>query len=114
LPSPFAAAASFGGTLDVGEFVASPNWRAIAPFDPDDATEIRTRSAKPFLAAIRTPLLLVAGSKETWLVPSITELQRKPLQTRKELLTAIVPGDHFSAVKEAIARSIAFFSRVAP
>lgn len=114
LPSPFAAAASFGGTMDAGKFVASPQWRAIAPFDPDDATEISMRSAKPLFSTIKTPLLLVAGSKESWLVPSLKELQRTPPQTQKEFSTAIVPGDHFSAVKEAIARSIAFFNKVAP
>lgn len=114
LPSPFAAAASFGGTMDAGKFVASPQWRAIAPFDPDDATEIRMRSAKPLFGAIQTPLLLAAGAKESWLVPSLHDLERNPPQTKKQLSTAIVPGDHFSAVNEEIARSIAFFKRVAP
>jgi dipeptidyl aminopeptidase/acylaminoacyl peptidase len=114
LPSPFAAAASFGGHLEIKDFLADPSFRAITPFDPDDAGEVRMRSAQSFLPAIRTPLLVVAGSQEGWLVPSLRALERRPPQTQKELLTAVVPGDHFSAVKEAIARSIAFFNKVAP
>lgn len=113
LPSPFVAAASFGGTMDAEEFLASPDWRSIAPFNPNDRTEVRLRSSKPFLIEIRCPLLLVSGSEEDYLAPRIRSLQDQKLKTENELSVAIVPGDHFSAVDESIRRSIAFFKRVA-
>lgn len=114
LPSPFVAAAAFGGNLDVGKFLADPEWRAIAPFDPSNANEIRFRSSKPALAAIRCPLFLACGSQEAYFLPEMRALQSQPPKTRKEFMTAIVPGDHFSSVKEGINRSIAFFAKVAP
>jgi dipeptidyl aminopeptidase/acylaminoacyl peptidase len=111
LPSPFTAAAAYGAPCDMETFLArGSQFRGVAPFDSDDATERRLRSVTAFIKTLRCPLYLFAGSTDDFARHSMFNLDTLATNAGKTCQTFVIPGDHFSSVDESIARTIELFN----
>lgn len=114
MPSPFAAAAGFGATTDMEDFVAPRSeFRFMAPFDPTDATEVRLRSVVPFIRNLQCPLFLYAGSHDGYARRSMQNLDTLTSESANKCETAVVDGDHFTSVAASIEQTLSKFNGLA-
>jgi dipeptidyl aminopeptidase/acylaminoacyl peptidase len=125
----YVAGHSVGGTLAMLAGQASPRYRAVAsfsgspdqvawtdkfwsrtvPFDARDPAEFEVRSPLSYAASFKAPARLFYGTQETFF-RSYTRLTATLARAAGKDVEAVeVPGDHFTAVPEAISRTIAFF-----
>lgn len=101
------AAAAFSGSPDQATFI--PAYAQIAPFDIEDAAELRMRSPDRFVSSFRAPTRAYFGSREPFFAPATRAMAERARAAGRDVEAVEVPGDHFSAVPEAMRRSIAFF-----
>ncbi|MDB5297937.1 MAG: hypothetical protein JWO31_3920 [Phycisphaerales bacterium] len=109
--SPFAAATSIGGYVDMANVTAYEPVARIAPFDVADPDEMRLRSAKHFAGTLRCPLYLMCGTEDEPALAGAAEFAAAARAAGRtcELLT--LPGDHHSSKTAAIRKSIELFAR---
>jgi dipeptidyl aminopeptidase/acylaminoacyl peptidase len=102
----FRASASFSGSPD--QITFCEEWSSIVPFDPRDPTEFEMRSPLSYAASFKAPARLYYAAREvygpdTQLTASIARAAGHDVEAEE------VRGDHFTAVPEAMRRSIEFF-----
>jgi dienelactone hydrolase len=102
----FRASASFSGSPDQITFCEA--WSDIVPFDGKIAAEFEMRSPLSYAASFKAPARLFYATNEIYgpdmeLTASIARAAGRDVQAQE------VRGDHFTAVPEAMRRSIEFF-----
>jgi dipeptidyl aminopeptidase/acylaminoacyl peptidase len=110
LPSPFAAAASFGGSPDQESFFQA--WDNIVPFNRSDPRETRLRSPSEFAGSFRCPLYLFVGAEDSGYLGQTRKLASDAKRTGKPCEAHVVPGDHFQSLEPSIQRSINEFAKI--
>lgn len=105
----FRAIASFSGSPDQISFTSGEPWSRIVPFDQRNPAEFEIRSPLAYAASLKSPTRLFWGSKEAFFRASTRTLVEIARSKGLDVEGIEIPGDHFSAVPEAMTRSIAFF-----
>lgn len=124
----YVAGHSAGGTLAMLAALASPHYRAVAPFSgsPDQLilakglpkivpfdkkvkAEYEIRSPLCYATSFKTPTRLFLGRQEEFYRASTNLLATLARNAGKDVAAVEVPGDHFKAVPEEINQAIAFF-----
>jgi dienelactone hydrolase len=123
----FVAGHSVGGTLSLLAAQTSPIFRASAafsgspdqvlfceqfgdmtPFDRSIPAEYEVRSPLSYAASFKAPARLYYATREVY--GSDTEwIARIAREAGKDVVAEEIRGDHFTAVPEAMGKSIAFF-----
>ncbi len=105
LPSPYKAAASLDGHVDMDSWAAgSPD--AFIPYDRNVREEVRVRNPMAFIASLRCPLKLYAGDNGREVnAPLAASAQR----LNKDCELVVVPGDHLAMVRPAVQQALAWF-----
>jgi len=106
----FRGATSFSGGSDAWRFFA--HFPEMICFDTTNQHEFEMRSAVSFAGSFKCPVRLFHGSKETRLVPTTQLTVQRARNAGLDVETAVIEGDHFSALREESERSLAFFSRL--
>jgi dienelactone hydrolase len=104
----FRASASFSGSPD--QIMFCEEYFQIVPFDTTNPAEYEMRSPLSYAASFKAPARLYFARREvfgpdTLLTAEIARGAGHDVQAEE------VRGDHFTAVPEAMARSIAFFNQ---
>ncbi|MES1203687.1 MAG: alpha/beta fold hydrolase [Pseudomonadota bacterium] len=102
----FRASASFSGSPDQITFCEA--WADIVPFDMRDSVELEMRSPLAYAASFKAPARLFYATREVY-GPDMELTASIARAAGKDVVAQTVRGDHFTAVPEAMARSIAFF-----
>jgi acetyl esterase/lipase len=105
----FRAAASFSGSPDHVAFVRFQE--EIVPFDQNDPREFQMRSPLAFPQSLKCPTRLYFGNQEILLRGSNEETARQAKSFGLDVEAVSVPGDHMTAVPEAIRQCIGFFNQ---
>jgi dipeptidyl aminopeptidase/acylaminoacyl peptidase len=124
----YVAGHSAGGTLTMLAALASPHYRAVAPFSgsPDQLllakglprivpfdrkipAEYEIRSPLCYATSFKTPARLLMGRQEEFYRTSTRLLATLARNAGKDVAAVEVAGDHFNAVPEEISQAIAFF-----
>jgi dipeptidyl aminopeptidase/acylaminoacyl peptidase len=108
MPSPFKAAASLDGTVEMSLWAASGTPEEL-PFNARNAREVELRNPSAFAASLRIPLKLYAGSDGLFLS---TILARQAKEAGKECELVTVTGDHQAMVKPAVEKTIVWFRQL--
>ena len=105
VPGPYAAMAAISGSPDQQTFLADegPSVRIV---DVTDPTEMRLRSAMPFVAGLTCPPFVLDGSRESWAIPQTRAFVRAARGAGKACQFTIIPGDHLTAKMPAIEQSV--------
>jgi dipeptidyl aminopeptidase/acylaminoacyl peptidase len=114
MPSPFKAAASFGGYVDQSTFTDDPQWRKLLPYDLTDGREAWLRSPIHYAASLRCPLYAFVGADDSIAQSRLDEFVRFAQSAEKDCRRIILPGDHHTSKPEAIRQSIALFLAIKP
>jgi dipeptidyl aminopeptidase/acylaminoacyl peptidase len=101
------AVASFSGSPNQLAFI--PQYIEIAPFDVSDRQELIMRSPNQFPSSFLTPVRAYFGGEEAWFARELRAMAKQAQAAHRDVQAVGVPGDHFSALPDAIRRSIAFF-----
>jgi dipeptidyl aminopeptidase/acylaminoacyl peptidase len=104
----FRASASFSGSPDQITFCAE--YSQIVPFDPNNPLEYEMRSPLSYASSFKAPARIYCAAREVF-VPDAQETARIARAARLDVQAEEVRGDHFTAVPEAMRRSIAFFGQ---
>jgi dipeptidyl aminopeptidase/acylaminoacyl peptidase len=104
----FRASASFSGSPDQITFCEA--WSEIVPFDTRDPAEYEMRSPLSYAKSFKAPARLYFATREIY-GPDMQVTAQSARSAGLDVEAAEVRGDHFTAVPEAIARSIAFFNQ---
>jgi dipeptidyl aminopeptidase/acylaminoacyl peptidase len=104
--SRFKAAASLSGSPDLSPATLES---VLAVFDRSDPREKQLRSPLSFAASFKCPVRLFYGAEELWAPGVSEETARRARAGGLDVQAESVPGDHFSSVPAAIAKSIEFF-----
>jgi dipeptidyl aminopeptidase/acylaminoacyl peptidase len=107
----FRAAASFSGSPDQVAFARGQP--ELVPFDQNDPREFQMRSPLAFPRSFKCPVRLYYGNQEFFFRSSSQELARQAKSSGLDVEAVSVPGDHMSAVPEAMRQCIEFFNRKA-
>jgi dipeptidyl aminopeptidase/acylaminoacyl peptidase len=108
LPSPYRAAASLDGYVDMESWAAgSPD--AHVPYNRNAPEEIRVRNPMAFIGSIRCPLRLLAGDAGR---DVNAPLATKAHQLGKDCELVVVEGDHQAMVIPAVQKVIAWFRQI--
>jgi acetyl esterase/lipase len=105
----FKAAAAFSGSPDQIAWLRGQE--ELAPFARNDPREMQMRSPLAFPQSFKCPTRIYFGSAEILFRPSSELLARKAKENGLDVEAASVPGDHMTAVPEAMRRCIAFFKQ---
>jgi dipeptidyl aminopeptidase/acylaminoacyl peptidase len=124
----YVAGHSAGGTLAMLVALASPHYRAVAPFSgsPDQLmlakglpkivpfdrkvqAEYEIRSPLCYATSFKAPARLFLGRREEFYRASTTLLATLARNAGKDVAAVEVAGDHFNAVPEEIKQAVAFF-----
>jgi dipeptidyl aminopeptidase/acylaminoacyl peptidase len=124
----YVAGHSAGGTLAMLAALASPHYRAVAPFSgsPDQLmlakglpkivpfdrkvrAEYEIRSPLCYATSFKAPARLFLGRQEDFYRASTTLLATLARNAGKDVAAVEAAGDHFNAVPEEISGAIAFF-----
>jgi dipeptidyl aminopeptidase/acylaminoacyl peptidase len=105
----FRAIASFSGSPDQIAFTAGEPWSDIVPFDRRNPAEFELRSPLAYATSLKSPARLYYGSEEGFFRTNTRNMASIGRRAGLDVEAVEVPGDHFNAVPEEIARSIAFF-----
>jgi dipeptidyl aminopeptidase/acylaminoacyl peptidase len=105
----FRAAVSLSGSPDQYAFLQSQSYLAV--FDTSDPREFRLRSPLAYADSFKCPTRLFYGNAEDWATKSSNETADRARQRGLDVQAVVVPGDHFTAVPEAIRQCIEFFGR---
>jgi dipeptidyl aminopeptidase/acylaminoacyl peptidase len=103
----FRAASSLSGSPDLESYLRVG--RVQVPFDHSDIREVRLRSPVAYAASFKCPVRLFCGDEEFWVQGSTQRTAMLAKQHGIDAEAIEVPGDHFSAVAEAIRQTISFF-----
>jgi dipeptidyl aminopeptidase/acylaminoacyl peptidase len=105
----FKAAASFSGSPNqVTHAQGNPD---LVPFDQTDAREFLLRSPVAYATSFKCSMRLYYGTQEPQLAEE-TQRTATLAQTRNlDVMAVQVPGNHFTAVTQAIPKSIEFFQK---
>lgn len=107
MPSPFKAAASLDGYVDMESWAAgSPD--SQVPYPRNDPEEVRLRNPMAFVHSLRIPLRLYAGSDGRAVN---APLANKAKQAGKDCELVVVRGDHHQMVAPAVQQAIAWWVR---
>lgn len=104
----YRAIASFSGSPDQLAFCTDPSWSRIVPFDTGNPAEFEMRSPLSYAASFKAPARLFYAAGEVY-APDTQLMARISQGAQLDVQAVEVPGDHFSAVPEAIAQSIELF-----
>jgi dipeptidyl aminopeptidase/acylaminoacyl peptidase len=104
----FRAAASLSASPDRVEFVRG-GWQAAVPFDQSDVREFRVRSPVAYAASFKCPARLYVGSREVGYQASTRRTALLARGRGLDVEAVVVPGDHWSAVPEALRQAVEFF-----
>jgi dienelactone hydrolase len=103
----FRASASFSGSPDQITFCEA--WSEIVPFDSNNPAEYEMRSPLAYAASFKAPARLYYAAREIY--GADTDMTaRIAREAGLDVQAEEVRGDHFTAVPEAMRRSIAFFN----
>lgn len=105
--SRFRAAASFSGAPDPISW--SKGQPQVVPFDPSQIRGFQMRSSLAFATSFKCPTRLYYGDQEMWCDAPSRDTAQRAKEKGLDVEAVQVPGDHFSAVPEAMKRSIEFF-----
>jgi dipeptidyl aminopeptidase/acylaminoacyl peptidase len=108
----FRAIASFSGSPDQAAFTAEQPWSRIVPFDQSNPAELEMRSPLAYARSFKSPARLFHGSQESFFRESTRSLVSIARNSGLDVQAVPTEGDHFGAVPEEIAQSIAFFRSV--
>ncbi|QSQ23685.1 alpha/beta fold hydrolase [Pyxidicoccus parkwayensis] len=103
----FRAATSLSGSPDQKGFIVGRE--DIVPFAVTDAREITMRSPGAFATSFKCPTRLFFGTEEPYFSAESQKTAQRAKKAGLDVQAKSVPGDHFSAVPEALQQSIAFF-----
>ncbi|WP_163995498.1 alpha/beta hydrolase family protein [Pyxidicoccus caerfyrddinensis] len=103
----FRAATSLSGSPDQKGFIVGRE--DIVPFAVTNAREITMRSPGAFATSFKCPTRLFFGSEEPYFSAESLKTAERARKAGLDVQAHTVPGDHFSAVPEALQQSIAFF-----
>lgn len=104
----FRASAAFSGSPDQITFCEA--WSEIVPFDRNDPAEYEMRSPLSYAASFKSPARLYYAAREVY--GADTDMTaRIAREAGHDVQAEEVRGDHFTAVPEAVRRSIAFFNQ---
>ncbi|MDQ0393846.1 alpha/beta hydrolase family protein [Labrys monachus] len=128
----FLAGHSVGGVLTLLAAMTSPMFRGAASFsgnpsafaffrrfpkdirfDAGDIREFEMRSAVCYATSFKSPVLMLHGAAERQMDGSADLTTRRARSAGLEVDSISVPGDHFTAIPQETARSLAFFARLA-
>jgi dipeptidyl aminopeptidase/acylaminoacyl peptidase len=112
MPSPFKAAASFGGYVDQAFFLNSPQWRPLLPYDTDDTREAWLRSPIHYAASLHCPLYAFVGEQDTIARQRLDEFVRAARSAGKVCRRIDLPGDHHTSKPAAIRQSVELFRQL--
>lgn len=103
----FRASAAFSGSPD--QILFCGEYSEIVPFDTSDPREYELRSPLSYAASFKAPARLFYATNEVF--KNDTEaMARIATAAGKDVVAQEIRGDHFTAVPEAMRRSIAFFN----
>ncbi len=103
----FQAMASFSGMTNMD---GMEEWDdEMVVYDPADEDEVAMRSPEAFAKSFKCPGQLFYGSQEDWMAEMLRRTAKTATLAGKHVQAIMVPGDHLSAVRPAISRSIVFF-----
>jgi dipeptidyl aminopeptidase/acylaminoacyl peptidase len=124
----YVAGHSAGGTLAMLAALASPHYRAVAPFsgspdqlvlanslpnivpfDRNNPAEYEMRSPLSYATSFKAPARLLHGRREEFYRSNTRLTAALARDAGKNVEAVEVAGDHFNAVPEEIGRAIAFF-----
>lgn len=127
----FVAGHSVGGTLSLLAAMSSPIFRGAASFsgnpsafaffqhfpedirfDASDRREFEMRSAICYATSFKCPMLLLHGEAESRLTEPSALTAGRARAAGLSAESAVVAGDHNSALPEEAIRSLAFFARL--
>lgn len=103
----FRAATSLSGAPSQKDFIIGRE--DIVPFEVTNARELEVRSPGAFATSFKCPTRLFFGSEEPFFRSTSEEAAQEARTAGLDVQAYPVPGDHFSAVPEALQRSIEFF-----
>jgi dipeptidyl aminopeptidase/acylaminoacyl peptidase len=106
----FRAAVSLSGSPDQLEFVRS-GWEKVVPFDQTDIREFQLRSPVAYATSFKCPTRLYVGGAEAEFHASTRRTALLAKERGLDVEVIVLPGDHFSAVPEALRQTIAFFRK---
>jgi len=105
----FRAAAAFSGSTDQVAFIRGQEH--LAPFDRNDPREFLMRSPLAFPQSFKCPVRLYFGNQEILFRGSSQLTAQQARAAGLDVDAVSVPGDHMTAVPEAMRQSIAFFKQ---
>ncbi len=109
MPSEYRACASFGGSPDQKSFFRYSGMPV--PFNSTNAKEIELRSPIVYSDSIIKPLFIYVGDRDGYLYSS-KEFAKKARENGKPCEISVIPGDHFSSLKESINQSLNEFNNI--
>jgi dipeptidyl aminopeptidase/acylaminoacyl peptidase len=109
LPSPYKGAAALDGWVEMGSWVQEIPEK-FTPFDRRSPEEIRIRNPMAFVASIRCPLRLYAGSDAREVNDLLASLAA---MSKKDCELVPVEGDHQEMVAPAVKLAIEWFQELA-
>lgn len=107
MPSPFKAAASFGGSPDQKAFFK--HWEEKAPFDVNVPEEIELRSPMEFIDSLKIPLTLYVGKNDIGYKYRSKKFAETAQEQGKACKFVEIEGNHFTSLEESIGESVKEF-----
>lgn len=104
----FRAAASLSGSPDMMNVVREQP--ELVVFDASNPQELTLRSAVMYAGSFKCPVRMYYGSTEFWAADPSKRTAALARQRGLDVEAIMVPGDHFTSVPPAIAKSIEFFA----
>ncbi|MCR4411795.1 MAG: alpha/beta fold hydrolase [Thermoguttaceae bacterium] len=105
----FRAATSLSGSPDLMNVVREQP--ELVVFDASNPRELELRSAVVYAGSFQCPVRMYYGSMEFWAADPSARTAALARQRGLDVEAVMVPGDHFSSVPPAIAKSIEFFGK---
>ena len=105
--SRFRAAVAFSGSPD--QIAWTKPRPEVVPFDKSNLREYRMRSPIAFATSFKCPVRMYYGSVELFFGPLSRHMATLAKQKNLDVEAIQVPGNHFTAVPDAMLKSIAFF-----
>ena len=105
--SRFRAAVAFSGSPD--QIAWTKPRPEVVPFDKSNLREYRMRSPIAFATSFKCPVRMYYGSVELLFAPLTRQMATMAKQKSLDVEAVQVPGNHFTAVPDAMLKSIAFF-----
>ena len=101
------AAASFSGSPNQKSFARE--YPQAVPFDQSNIREFDMRSPIAYATSFKCPVRLYYGSEEPMFALSSTTTAMRAKTKGLDVEAVTIPGDHLTAVPEAMRQAIQFF-----